>query len=81
MKNFKEEYLLKLLDVYSYRGVGEFICSKLKSIENPVFCYKCSRMFILKVNCTAKFEKDELKIECKRCKTNTKILDSKYRTN
>ncbi|KAM0680744.1 hypothetical protein GINT2_001017 [Glugoides intestinalis] len=73
----KLEYLYKLLGVYHMKGAGEFINSKISAIngkENPFFCNKCSRTFILKSNCTAKLQEDNLTIDCNGCGSITQLM-------
>ena len=76
MSNPKIDYLKQLLSIYHSKGCGEFINSKLLSIkivENSFFCFGCSRTFIPKINCCAKFDDSKFIIKCKGCGKITKL--------
>lgn len=71
MANPKALYLYKLLNFYMINDGEEFIYSKIRSMgrsKSIMFCCKCCKTFIPKINCNAKYNGSELSIECLECK-------------
>lgn len=76
MTSPKLSYLYRLLDHYLYNGAGEFINSKIRNATNSgsiVYCHKCCRTFVPKLNCSTRLDGKSLLIRCLRCGCKTVV--------
>lgn len=64
-------YYGRLLDAYAKIGSPDFVVSKIRQLSTAasnIFCVRCARLFIPRVNCRARLDGGSFTIVCLQCR-------------